>query len=277
MRREEIMSRGNAEAMEIMNADKIASFDELKRHKTTKKNWYTHTDEQCISFFKVSAQIPPFPSLRPEVLQKWVEAVDVEGFQATKTHRICSVHFEDDNFQFGRRDVRKCLKEDACPTRFLRREERLLLKTQKKSDLNPEIPHKSAEKDVGVEIHSVTCDGTSTNIGTLKKLGCNFELGPNFRTHFINPSSGLEVFVFLDPCHMLKLARNALPEKGTILSNEGIVRNTVSPSTNANNLHLETTPMCSILEFRSSKRSFCLTNRHRRYDREQNHQFDNVT
>ncbi len=40
-------------------------------------------------------------------------------------------------------------------------------------------------------------------------------------TLIIHPTTGEEVFIVLDPCHMLKLARNALAHLGTIVDGEG--------------------------------------------------------
>ncbi len=40
-------------------------------------------------------------------------------------------------------------------------------------------------------------------------------------TSIIHPTTGEEVFIILDPCHMLKLARNALAHLGTIVDAEG--------------------------------------------------------
>ena len=40
-------------------------------------------------------------------------------------------------------------------------------------------------------------------------------------TSIIHPTTGEEVFIILDPCHMLKLARNALAHLGTIVDGEG--------------------------------------------------------
>ena len=39
-------------------------------------------------------------------------------------------------------------------------------------------------------------------------------------TSIIRPTTGEDVFIILDPCHMLKLARNALAHLGTIVVGE---------------------------------------------------------
>ena len=42
-----------------------------------------------------------------------------------------------------------------------------------------------------------------------------------FVTKFQHPTTGEDVFIIADPCHMLKLARNALAFLGTITDEEG--------------------------------------------------------
>ena len=62
----------------------------------------------------------------------------------------------------------------------------------------------------GLRVCSITADGTSVNISTFRQLGCKF--GTTYEsmvTKFKHPSQDY-VYVILDPCHMLKLARNAL-------------------------------------------------------------------
>ena len=55
---------------------------------------------------------------------------------------------------------------------------------------------------------SLTLDGTTTNFSTIKNFGCNID-PKNLKPWFDFPSSPLKkIFVFPDPCHMLKLLRN---------------------------------------------------------------------
>ena len=62
---------------------------------------------------------------------------------------------------------------------------------------------------VNIKIVSLTFDGTSTNLSMADKLGC--VLNPvNLNTSFPHPLSKLPIYIFLDPCHMLKLVRNTL-------------------------------------------------------------------
>ena len=57
-------------------------------------------------------------------------------------------------------------------------------------------------------VKSVTFDGPTKNISTAKKLGCDIE---NLKGSFPHPCRpDLKVYVILDICHMIKLARNAL-------------------------------------------------------------------
>jgi len=71
--------------------------------------------------------------------------------------------------------------------------------------------------EIGVNVTSVTCDGTCSNIQTLKNLGWSVEGA----THFPHPVSGKPVYPFLDPCHMIKLALNALVECHLLQSLDG--------------------------------------------------------
>jgi hypothetical protein len=74
----------------------------------------------------------------------------------------------------------------------------------------------------GLKVWCVTSDGTSTNISTYKILGCTFgDSYDSISTKFKHPVTGEDVFVILDACHMLKLARNALAFLGTICTPDG--------------------------------------------------------
>lgn len=76
---------------------------------------------------------------------------------------------------------------------------------------------------VGINICSITMDGISTNVRAFEHLGCKFQgcAVEDILTFFPHPSSGLPVFSIFDPCHMLKLARNVLAEKGLLMSMSG--------------------------------------------------------
>ncbi len=74
----------------------------------------------------------------------------------------------------------------------------------------------------GLKVWSVTAGGTAVNLRTFEILGCNFNGSyDEMTTSIIHPTTGEEVFIILDPCHMLKLARNALAHLGTIVDGEG--------------------------------------------------------
>ena len=68
----------------------------------------------------------------------------------------------------------------------------------------------------------MTADGTAVNLRTFELLGCNFDGSyDKMTTSIIHPTTGENVFIILDPCHMLKLARNALAHLGTIVDGDG--------------------------------------------------------
>ena len=73
----------------------------------------------------------------------------------------------------------------------------------------------------GLKVWCVTSDGTTTNITTFKKLGCRFGYSyDTIMTKFKHPETVEDVFVILDACHMLKLARNALAFFGTFSTSD---------------------------------------------------------
>ncbi len=75
--------------------------------------------------------------------------------------------------------------------------------------------------DIKVTVVSLTCDAPPTNISTLKKLGASFDLS-SIKCSFQHPSDQSQsVAVIMDPCHMLKLARNTLSDLQVIRDPEG--------------------------------------------------------
>lgn len=64
---------------------------------------------------------------------------------------------------------------------------------------------------IGITVRSITCDGCISNIKTLNLLGCNLSC-ENMRPFFKNPYGQDNVYCILDPCHLLKLLRNAFGE-----------------------------------------------------------------
>ena len=86
------------------------------------------------------------------------------------------------------------------------------------------LVEKSLKKaaEVGLKVWSVTADGTAVNLKTFEILGCNFCGTYNYmQTSFKHPTTGEDVYVILDPCHMLKLARNAMAHLGSFVDGEG--------------------------------------------------------
>lgn len=73
----------------------------------------------------------------------------------------------------------------------------------------------------GIVVTSLTFDGAVTNLNMAKILGINLEEPSNLTTHFKHPITGDNIFVFLDPCHMLKLWRNCLASQSTLQDGEG--------------------------------------------------------
>lgn len=63
-------------------------------------------------------------------------------------------------------------------------------------------------QESGVTVTSVTFDGAPVNFKMVESLGANFNDPKNLKTSFPHPVTGSEVFIYLDPCHMLKLVRN---------------------------------------------------------------------
>lgn len=76
----------------------------------------------------------------------------------------------------------------------------------------------------GIKVVCVTMDGHISNISMCTMLGCQLKLSQPLKTYFIHPSSGENVYVIMDPCHMLKLARNMLEAYSSIVSPAGMVR-----------------------------------------------------
>ena len=70
--------------------------------------------------------------------------------------------------------------------------------------------------DVGVEVVSLTCDGPSCHFSMMADLGASLA-PPNITPHFPHPADhSIKVYVLLDVCHMLKLARNTLAHGGIL-------------------------------------------------------------
>ncbi|KAM7305243.1 hypothetical protein ISCGN_015140 [Ixodes scapularis] len=77
-------------------------------------------------------------------------------------------------------------------------------------------------KDAGAKCISVTCDGTNCNITVLTALGVRFaQPMKSWFTHPSDPTS--RVHAVLDACHVIKLMRSLLAERGCIRDGAGKV------------------------------------------------------
>ena len=64
--------------------------------------------------------------------------------------------------------------------------------------------------DIGADVHGIIFDGAPKNFGVAEKLGCNLK---NLDGSFDHPTKpGHKMYVVMDICHMLKLARNAFAD-----------------------------------------------------------------
>jgi hypothetical protein len=74
----------------------------------------------------------------------------------------------------------------------------------------------------GLKVWSVTADGTAVNLRTFEILGCKLSgTYDEMKTSFKHPKTGEDVYIILDPCHMLKLTRNALGHLGSFIECDG--------------------------------------------------------
>ena len=69
--------------------------------------------------------------------------------------------------------------------------------------------------DINIRVWSVTADGLATNVSAFETLGCqlNGRKAADIQSYFFHPCSDKPIYVIMDPCHMIKLARNVLAEK----------------------------------------------------------------
>ena len=73
---------------------------------------------------------------------------------------------------------------------------------------------------VGLRVVSLTFDGSSANCNMISHLGGSLDAN-NLKCSFAHPEDNEPVFLFLDACHMLKLVRNMLADKGVLVDSEG--------------------------------------------------------
>lgn len=79
--------------------------------------------------------------------------------------------------------------------------------------------------DTGAKVFSITFDGAPSNLAMCSSLGANFDYFGDFKPWIINSITGEKLWIFWDPCHMLKLVRNTLGDKKVLIdSNGGIIK-----------------------------------------------------
>ena len=75
--------------------------------------------------------------------------------------------------------------------------------------------------DTGARGISLTCDGPSAHFAMLRELGASLD-PENLRPFFSHPTdSSLNIYIFLDLVHMLKLVRNTLGSEKVLFSTSG--------------------------------------------------------
>lgn len=65
--------------------------------------------------------------------------------------------------------------------------------------------------EVGIIVRSITCDGAKSNLATFTLLGCTIT-GNDITGFFKHPLNESIIYCILDPCHIIKLARNTFAE-----------------------------------------------------------------
>ncbi|KAF0291146.1 DNA transposase THAP9 [Amphibalanus amphitrite] len=77
----------------------------------------------------------------------------------------------------------------------------------------------------GITVLSVVMDGHGTNVGMFGLLGGSLREDElmEMKTSFRDPTTGKEVFMMFDACHMLKLIRNMLHSNGVVQFPDGPV------------------------------------------------------
>lgn len=74
--------------------------------------------------------------------------------------------------------------------------------------------------DINVSVLAVTCDGLSTNFAMAKEFGANIAVD-NMKPYFAHPVTGNNVYIILDPCHMIKLVRNMFSTYKNLVDGSG--------------------------------------------------------
>jgi hypothetical protein len=71
----------------------------------------------------------------------------------------------------------------------------------------------------GAKVISLTFDGAATNWTMASHLGADLTVSA-MRTFFVHPQTQEEIFIILDPCHVMKLLRNGLSDWGAFLDDQ---------------------------------------------------------
>jgi hypothetical protein len=85
-----------------------------------------------------------------------------------------------------------------------------LTASEKSSILMTSIRHLQS---IGINVHFLSFDGLRSNIAAAELLGACMKID-NLRPYFPNPVTGENVYVVLDACHMMKVARNVFRREG---------------------------------------------------------------
>ncbi|KAL6442304.1 hypothetical protein ACFW04_002513 [Cataglyphis niger] len=73
-------------------------------------------------------------------------------------------------------------------------------------------------------INSLSADDAACNLSTFKKLGASLDID-NLKSFFTHPSTGKNVYIILDPYHILKLIRNCLAFKDILMDKDNNIIN----------------------------------------------------
>lgn len=78
--------------------------------------------------------------------------------------------------------------------------------------------------EVNAKVVSITADSAACNLTTFKKLDASLDIN-NLQIFFYHPCTKENVYIILDPCHMLKLIRNCLAFKGILTDDNNNIIN----------------------------------------------------
>ncbi|CAH2088929.1 unnamed protein product [Euphydryas editha] len=73
-------------------------------------------------------------------------------------------------------------------------------------------------EETGINIVALTCDGLAANFAMFQDLGCDLQ---KCQEKTVFAVENQKVFAFIDPCHCIKLVRNAFSDLKVIIDREG--------------------------------------------------------